>query len=108
MPLESKLEFNNDGTQSVYVIDTEDPTKRHLAFLINPGTKHIDFYPREEFFVTKIELQGFKKIPPEISELGYFKAGLSYYFNKKFDGTTVNTFRVAKGVKALCDGILKV
>lgn len=72
MPLKSKLEFNSDGTQSVYVIDTEDPTERHLAFLINPGSKHIDFYPREEFFVPKIELQGFKKIPPEISELGYF------------------------------------
>lgn len=44
----------------------------------------------------KIEIHGFKRIPPEISELGYFKAGLSYYFSKKFQGKNVKTFRIVK------------
>ena len=96
MALESEYELNNDGTKSVYVIDSDKPEERHLAFLLNPGSKQIHFYPKDEFLVSVVELEGFKNIPPEISNLGYFKAGLSYYFNKKFQGKTVKTFRVVK------------
>jgi len=96
MPLESEIEINDDGTKSVYVIDSEKPDVRHLSFLINPKEEHIEFYPRGNFIIPKIELKGFKKIPPEISELGYFKAGLSYYFGKKFEGKRISKFRLVK------------
>lgn len=96
MPLESESEFNNDGTESIYVFDSEKPDDRHLAFLIYENEERIEFYPREAFITDKVELLGFKKIPPEISALGYFKAGLSYYFAKKFVGKKVKIFKITK------------
>lgn len=98
MALESDEVLNEDGTKSIFVFDSEKPEDRHLTFLINPAEERIEFYPREAFPVHKVELEGFKRVPPELSELGYFKAGLNYYLSKKFQGERVNTFRVAKGV----------
>ena len=86
MPLKAETEINEDGTESVFVFDTEKPEERHLTFHIDAENLQLYFYPREEFITDKVEIHGFKRIPPEISELGYFKAGLSYYFNKKFQG----------------------
>ncbi len=96
MPLKAETEINEDGTESVFVFDTEKPEERHLTFHIDAENLQLYFYPREEFITDKVEIHGFKRIPPEISELGYFKAGLSYYFNKKFQGKKVNIFRVVK------------
>ncbi len=96
MPLETDKEIHDDGTESVYIIDTEKPGERHLTFTIDAENEKIDFYPRHEFITNKVEIIGFKRIPPEISELGYFKAGLSYYFVKKFQGKEVKVFRVVK------------
>jgi hypothetical protein len=102
MPLESEEENNSDGTVSFYVFDSDDPSKRHQAFLIDDSKEKIIFYPKpeEEFVFKEVELNGFKKIPPEISELGYFKAGLSYFFTKKFKGKKVKSFKINKGVKS--------
>lgn len=100
MALEADEILNEDGTKSIYVFDSDKPKERHLTFLIDPEQERIEFYPREEFLVDTVELVGFKRVPPEISELGYFKAGLSYYLSKKFQGKKVNTFRVSKGVSS--------
>lgn len=96
MPLESEEEKNNDGTRSIYVFDSESPNDRHLAFLIDPKANRIEFYPKEKFVVPTVELEGFSRVPPEISDLGYFKAGLQYYFAKKFEGKTVARFKISK------------
>jgi len=96
MALETDEVLNEDGTESIYVFDSDKPEDRHLTFVINTDEERIQFYPREEFLVDTVELVGFKRVPPEISELGYFKAGLNYYLSKKFQGEKVNAFRVAK------------
>jgi len=96
MSLESKDELNKDGTKSIYVFDSDKPEDVHLAFRINEDEARIEFYPRDKFIVDTVDILGFKRIPPEISELGYFKAGLSCYFAKKFEGKKVKTFRITK------------
>ena len=96
MPLQAETELNDDGTEAVFVFDTDEPEKRHLTFHIDANNQKIEFYPREGFITKKVEIEGFKKIPPEISELGYFKGGLEYYFSKKFQGKKVNKFRIVK------------
>lgn len=98
MSIESEREKNSDGTESIYVFDTATPEDKHLSFLVDKDNDRIEFYPKDDFPVKTVELIGFKKIPPEISELGYFKAGLGYYFSKKLQGMKVKSFRITKGV----------
>ena len=100
MALETEQVMNEDGTESIFVFDSDKPKERHLTFVINAVEERIEFYPRDKFLVEMVELVGFKRVPPEISELGYFKAGLSYYLSKKFLGKKINTFRVSKDVSS--------
>jgi hypothetical protein len=59
MPLEPQYEFNSDGTEAIYVLNTDNPSERHLTFLINKAKRRIYFFPRDEFIVKKVELKGF-------------------------------------------------
>jgi hypothetical protein len=47
MGQETESIINEDGTESVYVFDTEKPEIRHLAFLINSVSNRIQFFPKE-------------------------------------------------------------
>jgi len=70
-------------SRDVYVYDDLNPSKtKRLAYKIKK--RNITFLPKKtEFFLQEIEIEGFGKLPDFISELGYLKAGMMYYFDKK-------------------------
>lgn len=95
MPLDyEEIEVSED-IEEVYVFDVEHPEKRHLAYRIDKSAVQIEFFPREEFVVSRVLLEGFKTLPAEFSEKGYIKAGLMYYFNKKLGERGVNDFIIS-------------
>lgn len=97
MPYEFSSIVKN-GIESIYTFEIDHPQKKHLSFVIDSGNEKIEFYPRDDFIVNKVELVGFKRIPTnEISDLGYFKAGIGNYLAKRFANIKVNSLKIIKG-----------
>ncbi len=96
MPLDVEYVSVEENVENVYVFEYDDPDNRHLAFEIRKKEKIILFYPRDNFISKIVYLEGFTKIPPEINEKGYFKAGLTYYLNKKLSEQKVNHLTISK------------
>ena len=59
------------------------------------------FYPIDQtFFIKVIEIHGFDKIPIVFSRIGYIKANLMYYLNKKFDKKNVTKLIISRDQKS--------
>lgn len=83
-----------NGIIDIIVHDTENNTS-WKAYKIDKNKKVVKFYPNDsQFFVDHITFKGFKTIPDELSENGYFKSGMGYYFNKHFKDYDISSFTI--------------
>jgi hypothetical protein len=96
MPLDFEIVDVAEGEKEIHVFDVDRPQDRHLAYAIDRNRKKILFYPRDDFVVPIVTLNGFRSLPDEFSERGYIKAGLMYYLDKKFKEQNVYRFFISK------------
>jgi len=95
MPLDIESIEISEDVEEIYVFDVDEPNDKHLAYRIDKASRQIEFFPREEFPVSQVLLEGFSQLPAQFSEKGYIKAGLMYYLNKKFSESGVNDFIIS-------------
>lgn len=95
MAIDVETEKVTDRLERVFVSDSEQPGKRHLAFEIDKDKQQVVFFPEDDFVVSKVLFDGFKQIPEEVNEKGYFKSGLGYYLDKKLREQKANAFIVS-------------
>ena len=96
MPLETEYKHLSDSLEQVYVVDVDEPENKILVYEIDKEKETIKFYPKDSFVVKEVLLDGFKKIPPEFSDLGYIKAGLTYYLDKKLKNVEISKLCISK------------
>lgn len=96
MPWETDWEQEDDGTETVYAWDTDaGPASRVRVFEVDRPAEVIRFYPKDSFCVSEVLLEGFRAIPPEIAEAGYFKS-LGYYLDKKLRTLPAGSFTISQ------------
>lgn len=85
---------------NIYIIDELDPKKKHLVYKINTKKEIIYFYPTyPDYFVKKIIVEWFKKLPDGFSDNWYILSWIQAQFNKIFWHLDVNIFRISKDKK---------
>lgn len=95
--METEEETLKDGTREIYIFDDpQDENKKRLIFKIDPKKQTIILYPKpDSFFAKEVLLDGFNKIPDGISDKGYIKAGLEYYFSARFGKIEARTLTIS-------------
>ncbi|WP_200979844.1 Shedu immune nuclease family protein [Echinicola sp. 20G] len=94
---ESELEIINPTITEYWVIEDENPETKRLAFRVDKQNHTIQFFPREDdFFLNKILIEGFDRIPDDFSDNGYIKQGVQYYLNKKLENKSIVSLTISK------------
>jgi hypothetical protein len=96
MSWESDYENLENNVTNIYAIEDGDEENKKLVFKIKQNDNEILFYPRDDFFVSKVTLKGFRRLPDEFVDTGYIKGGVQYYLNKKLTGKSVRAFIIDK------------
>lgn len=79
------------------IVTDYDNNASWTAFEINKKDKEVKFFPNEQdFFIDCITFEGFTNVPEELSENGYFKAGIGYYMNKHLKDYNITQFIISK------------
>lgn len=93
---ESDYEIIRPHIFEIWVTEEDNPESRRLAFRINKNSRTIKFFPKEDdFFVSEVTINGFKKLPDDFSEGGYIKQGVQYYLNKKLENKSISKFIIS-------------
>jgi hypothetical protein len=96
MAWKTKRRTVNDGSLvEVYAWDENRPSERFLTSRIDRKNQLIEFYPRDDFFLKTVVLEGFKSLPGEFREAGYLPS-IQYYLDKKLANRNVKTLTVSK------------
>lgn len=86
-----------DGlTEIVVWNDEDDPPDEHRAYLIDRESKVITFYPRDDFPVDEVVIEGYSSLPRSFNDKGYMTQGLLYYLNTRFSSLTIETLRIVR------------
>lgn len=94
---ESDYKIINSYISEIWVNEEDNFETRRLAYRINRRAKKIKFFPREDdFFLSEILIEGFKRLPDDFSENGYIKQGVQYYLNKKLEKKSISKFIISK------------
>lgn len=89
----------DNGKIEVYVIDENDETEK-LYYTIDKKAKVIEFYTNDEnYFIDKIVLNGFTKIPAEFSDKGYILGKIHYAFNVALKDKNISKLTISKDNK---------
>lgn len=95
MGFDIRYENISDDVQKVYIFNEKYPEEEHLVFKIYKSKEKIFFYPKLHS-KEKIIFDGFSKLPDIMNEKGYFKAGLSYYIDKKLKEINAKNIIISK------------
>lgn len=95
MSWETTTSSDSSGVKSVYAFDSDRPEQTFLVYKIDPSTRSITYYPRDDFFVKEVLLEGFTDLPEEFADAGYMRGGAQYYLNKKLKGRSVKKFVIS-------------
>lgn len=96
MPWESDYEYLENNVIKIYAIEDGDEETKKLVFKIKQDESEIFFYPRDDFFISKVTLKGFRELPDEFVDNGYIKGWIQYYLNKKLKGKSVRALIIDK------------
>lgn len=96
MPFSFEESLESNDIKLIHTFEIDKPHIRHLSFKIDSTNNKIIFYPKEGFIVNSITLEGFSRIPPEISNLGYIKSSIEYYFKTKFSDKSIGSMTIVK------------
>tara|TARA_A100000171_G_scaffold50964_1_gene63759 strand:+ start:962 stop:2167 length:1206 start_codon:yes stop_codon:yes gene_type:complete len=96
MPWESEYDYRANNVTYIYAIEDGKESTKKLVFKINENELEVLFFPRDDFFVRKVVLKGFGRLPDEFVDSGYIKGGVQYYLNKKFSRKNVKAFIIDK------------
>lgn len=91
-----EVEKTQDGLQNIYAWENDDKKKRRLVYTIDKGNRLVTFFPKGDFPVNRVRLEGFTGLPSEFGPAGYIKGGLEYYINKKLEGFDVTSLTISK------------
>jgi len=81
----------------IYVSDDTKPNSKRLVYLLDHTLSTITFYPEsDEFFLSEITIEGFKKLPPEFAPTGYIKGNVLYYLDKKLSNRKIQKVTISK------------
>lgn len=99
MAWQTEEKITEDGLKEIFTWDDERPKKLILVYRINKESRQVTFFPKDDFCVKEILLDGFLSIPPELAQTGYMQAGLQYYMNKKLSELKIDSLTVSKTEK---------
>lgn len=91
----SETEEVASGIFETHVWEDDKPGKKILVFSQDKAKKKIVWYPRDEFAVKEVLLDGFDKLPPEFSNLGYIKSA-GGLLNSRLALNKINSFTISK------------
>lgn len=89
-------EEDEKGLFHIYTWENEDKASRQLVYTIDKKNKIIKFFPKDKIPIEEVIIEGFSDLSSEFNKNGYFKQGLNYYLNKKFENLNVNSFIISR------------
>src|ERR1017187_1432740 len=95
MAWNSKTSEVSEGIFKTYVWEDENTSKKILVFSRDKRKRTIKWYPRDDFAVKEVLLEGFDKLPPEFSNLGYIKSA-GGLFNSRLSVHKINSLSISK------------
>jgi hypothetical protein len=85
-----------NGLIEVYAWEDENTASKKLVYKIDKRNSQIKFFPKDSDFVVKeVLIEGFDKLPPEFSELGYIKS-INYFLTSRLSQYKVNSLVISK------------
>lgn len=87
----------SEGIFETHAWEDENTAKKRLVFLQNKTQRTIIWYPKpqDNFVVKEVLLDGFDKLPPEFSNLGYIKSA-GGFLNSRLALHKVNSLKISK------------
>jgi len=90
----SETTQDENGNHLTHVWEDENKARKRIAYSLNKSKETIKFYPRD-FVVSEVLMEGFTKIPPEFSDLGYIISAQGL-LNTRLGMYKVNKFTIVK------------
>lgn len=93
----SEIKEVSEGIFETHVWEDEKTSKKKLVFLQDKAKKTIIWYPKpqDNFVVKEVLLDGFERLPPEFSNLGYIKSA-GGFLNSRLALHKVNSLTISK------------
>ena len=92
----TETETDDAGIQIVTAWDDTAPETKYLTYRIDSTSERIEFFPRDEFPVETVVLDGFEKLPTGFRPAGYMTQNLVYWLNKKLSGRKVESLTISR------------